>query len=58
MTILEVSQKRSGKAHFKALKENAPDTERSEYPSHLLRGRIAITDPAILEEIAEGDIPE
>jgi hypothetical protein len=58
MAPLEIPQKIEEKIFLKALKEKPGETDKTESgrPSHRLRGRIKIADPAIIEEIAESDL--
>jgi biotin synthase-related radical SAM superfamily protein len=58
MAPLEIPRKKQEKIFLKALKPKSAEAIEnvSERPSHRLRGRIKIADPAIIAEIAESDL--
>jgi hypothetical protein len=60
MPPLEIPRETQEKLSLTALKPKSVKSngDVSDRPSHRLRGRIKITDPAIIEEIAESDLRE
>jgi hypothetical protein len=60
MAPFEIPRKKQEKIFLKALKSKPAEAIESvsDRPSHRLRGRIKIADPAIIEEIAESDLLE
>lgn len=60
MPPLEIPRETQEKMFLKALKPKFAEANKDviDRPSHRLRGRIKIADPAIIEEIAESDTLE